>query len=51
MCTKWFANGDVHKYFNPYESPYEAFIAYMNVLADLKQRIAVTKKQKEAVLV
>src|SRR3989344_4369555 len=26
MCTKWFADGDVHKYFNPYESPYDAFI-------------------------
>lgn len=38
MCTKWFADGDVHKYFNPYESPYEAFIAFMNVLNDLKLR-------------
>src|SRR3989344_4859505 len=27
MCTKWFADGDVHKYFNPYDSPYESFIA------------------------
>src|SRR3989344_6797892 len=26
MCTKWFADGDVHKYFNPYDSPYDAFI-------------------------
>lgn len=39
MCTKWFADGDVHKYFNPYESPYEAFIAFMNVFNDLKLRI------------
>ena len=39
MCTKWFADGDVHKYFNPYESPYEAFISYMNALNDLKFRI------------
>ncbi|HNT30687.1 MAG TPA: glycoside hydrolase family 57 protein, partial [bacterium] len=31
MCTKWFSDGDVHKYFNPYDSPYEAFITYMNV--------------------
>ena len=23
MCTKWFSDGDVHRYFNPYESPYE----------------------------
>jgi len=50
MCTKWFADGDVHKYFNPYESPYEAFIAYMNVLADLKQRVAATKKQEKVLI-
>ncbi|MDD3190268.1 MAG: glycoside hydrolase family 57 protein [Candidatus Pacebacteria bacterium] len=36
MCTKWFSDGDVHKYFSPYDSPYEAFISYMNVLNDFK---------------
>jgi len=41
MCTKWSSDGDVHKYFNPYESPYDAFIAYMNAANDLKLR---TKK-------
>lgn len=39
MCTKWFEDGDVHKYFNPYESPYEAFIAYMNAIQDLRIRV------------
>lgn len=39
MCTKWFSDGDVHKYFNPYNSPYEAFINYMNVLSDFTIRI------------
>ncbi|MGH7818742.1 MAG: glycoside hydrolase family 57 protein [Candidatus Binatia bacterium] len=39
MCTKWFADGDVHKYFNPYDSPYECFIAFMNVLTDLDDRL------------
>ena len=39
MCTKWFNDGDVHKYFNPYNTPYEAFIAYMNALQDMKLRI------------
>ena len=34
MCTKWFADGDVHSYFNPYGTPYDAYINYMNVLAD-----------------
>jgi len=38
MCTKWFADGDVHKYFSPYDSPYDAFIAFMNVMQDLEQR-------------
>ncbi len=38
MCTKWFSDGDVHKYFNPYNSPYEAFINFMNVLYDLDLR-------------
>ena len=39
MCTKYFADGDVHKYFNPYNSPFEAFINYMNVLSDFEERI------------
>lgn len=40
MCTKWFADGDVHAYFNPYESPYEAFLSYMNAIEDLRSRVA-----------
>lgn len=43
MCTKWFSDGDVHKYFNPYESPYEAFVNYMNILSDFIIRL--NKKQ------
>ncbi|MBV2246434.1 MAG: glycoside hydrolase family 57 protein [Lentimicrobium sp.] len=39
MCTKWFSDGTVHKYFNPYASPYEAFINYMNVLSDFTIRL------------
>ncbi len=39
MCTKWFNDGDVHKYFNPYNSPYDAFISFMNVLNDMKLRL------------
>ncbi|HHV02430.1 MAG: glycoside hydrolase family 57 protein [Bacteroidales bacterium] len=38
MCTKFFSDGDVHKYFNPYDTPYEAFINYMNVLSDITLR-------------
>ncbi len=39
MCTKWFSDGDVHRYFNHYPSPYEAYINYMNVLADFVIRL------------
>jgi len=41
MCTKWFNDGDVHKYFSPYESPYDAYISYMNALNDLALRAKV----------
>ncbi|MFO7807222.1 MAG: glycoside hydrolase family 57 protein [Candidatus Moraniibacteriota bacterium] len=43
MCTKWFEDGNVHKYFNPYESPFEAFISFMNALNDLKLRVEEKK--------
>ncbi|MBU0461321.1 MAG: glycoside hydrolase family 57 protein, partial [Nanoarchaeota archaeon] len=39
MCTKWFSDGDVHKYFNPYDSPYDSFIVFMNILNDLTLRM------------
>jgi len=39
MCTKWFNDGDVHKYFSPYDSPYDAFINFMNVINDINLRL------------
>jgi len=39
MCTKFFSDGEVHKYFNPYPTPYAAFINYMNILSDFKIRL------------
>lgn len=39
MCTKWAADGDVHAYFSPYGSPFEAYRRYAIVLADLKASI------------
>jgi len=39
MCTKWFSDGDVHKYFNPYDTPYDAYISFMNILNDLVYRL------------
>lgn len=38
MCTKFFTDGDVHKYFSPYDSPYDSYINFMNVLSNLTQR-------------
>lgn len=45
MCTKWFNDGDVHKYFNPYDSPYDAFITFMNILKDMQHRVAQSKRR------
>lgn len=39
MCTKWFNDGDVHAYFSPYESPFDAFLYYTNVIRDLRWRL------------
>jgi len=39
MCTKYWNDGDVHKYFSPYDSPYEAYRRYSHALCDLRQRI------------
>ena len=51
MCTKWFQDGDVHAYFSPYQSPYDAYIAFMNALSDFRIRVnavheACTKKEE-----
>jgi len=48
MCTKFFADGDVHKYFSPYASPHDAFITFMNVLDDLARRASGVVEQAEA---
>ncbi|NHE58539.1 glycoside hydrolase family 57 protein [Cyclobacterium plantarum] len=45
MCTKFFSDGDIHAYFSPYESPYEAFINYMNVLSDFILRLKQEQKE------
>ena len=53
MATKWLSDGDVHSYFNPYGSSYEAFINYMNVLADfeieVEKALAAKKSRKKEV--
>ena len=51
MATKWLSDGDVHSYFNPYGSSYEAFINYMNVLSDfeieVEKALAAKKSRKK----
>jgi alpha-amylase len=46
MCTKYFSDGDVHKYFNPYDTPYDSYINFMNILCNLKARCMKTLDKK-----
>lgn len=39
MCMKYFQDGDVHKYFSPYQTPEQAYMFYMNALAHLRDQI------------
>ncbi len=45
MSTKYWADGDVHKYFSPYQSPYDAYIFYMNALTDMEYVLNEIGKQ------
>jgi alpha-amylase len=47
MCTKFWSDGDVHKYFSPYDSPYDAYIFYMNVLADFESTLEASYKKNQ----
>ncbi len=47
MCTKWFADGDVHAYFSPFESPYDAFVNFMNVVKDFRNELDALAKSRE----
>ena len=46
MCTKYWNDGDVHAYFSAYDSPYDAFMYYMNVVRDLDYRVMTSVGQK-----
>ncbi len=43
MSTKYWADGDVHKYFSPYDSPYEAFRRFSHALQDLRMRLGISE--------
>jgi alpha-amylase len=47
MCTKFFSDGAVHSYFNPYDTPYDAFINYMNILSDFALRVNAAVPQTD----
>ncbi len=47
MCTKWFSDGDVHAYFSPYDSPYKAFMYFMNAYRDLGLRLILEKGENK----
>jgi alpha-amylase len=51
MCTKWSSDGDVHAYFSPYESPYDAYIAFMNAISDLQLRVTEVLRSRSKVSV
>lgn len=48
MSTKIMSDGDVHSYFNPFQSPYDAFINYMNILSDFEIRLNAAVPQNES---
>jgi alpha-amylase len=52
MCTKYWNDGDVHKYFSHYNTPYDAYINFMNVVTDLEYVLegVIEKIKKEALL-
>jgi alpha-amylase len=47
MCTKFFSDGDVHKYFSPFPTPHDAFISFMNVIDDLAQEVRAAQAALE----
>lgn len=44
MATKWHEDGNIHAYFSPYDSPYDAFLSYMNVVRDIRWRVMQHRK-------
>ncbi len=47
MCTKFWNDGDVHKYFSPFDSPYDAYMYFMNVFSDLECSLKELRLSKE----
>ncbi len=47
MSTKYYTDGDVHQYFSPYETPYDAYINFVNVVTDLERRVEEASELKD----
>lgn len=39
MSNKQHADGEVHNYFSPFDSPHSAYLSYINILTDLELKI------------
>jgi alpha-amylase len=48
MSTKYWSDGDIHTYFSPYDSPYDAYINYMNILSDFSLELEKVASVKTA---
>lgn len=46
MCTRWATAGDALREANPYPSPYDAYINYMNILTDFERRVAARRERR-----
>lgn len=49
MCTKYSSDGDVHKYFNPYHGPYEAYINYQNIVSNFALELEKYKNKNTTI--
>jgi alpha-amylase len=47
MCTKYFNDGGVHAYFSPYDSPFDAFLYFMNAVRDIRGRVNAYKPKTD----
>jgi len=47
MCTKWWNDGDVHKYFSSFPTPHDSFANFLAILSDFKARLISEFEKKK----
>ena len=47
ICTKWWGDGDVHKYFSPFQTPQDGFVNFISIISDFKARVLSELTKKE----